>query len=919
MNNFNDIINKLYNDDILLNEIIDGHLIKLSENNKYEKISISKIFSLINKIIQNLQNDIIFVTPAKKEIAYLSSILTSLTFYKKNFQDKLNNFENWLTPGTNVMLCASGDETGKVYKFLGKKDDCFISIGSLLDKSIKIDHRIDTLLQLSPVKESLIKDSMIGKRGYIPKPTKSLIDDFLNIKSYDNPMLCKNSVVVLTNFYSSFENFLNSEILISRNDTSQVSNLADIVKSGQIDENGNINSHSVEPLMVYTKDLGSIYEFSSKTNDEKIIICDDIKKLNENFPIIQQIKNNNKNFKFLIFAEEHEYEYVQTFTEKNSTEIWKFSKNEIKIFFDQIKYDDFLLKDSFSGKLYLKNKNHLSKKDIYLETEDTIFNLIDSKIKSLIKKIYNYEETKKNIIKDLISKLRTRMYELRDHIFGFPSELKEQTSLEINLYFTKLNSMESYLDSEVFDDLIEIGNTFKSIKMDNTNIFDKRLDEFHENLKLREIDSKGSYAVLTYNPERKIYYKENIKNRWGIDANVINSIDNIRPFKSLIVPSELVQSKITKLLLNDNFENVYFIGSKSLKEEINAVKNNLFNRWLNLSMNNEKKCEILEIDKKYINSFFQPEQPKPRQLYDHEAFFKTNDFSKYTNNIANSENEEDVIKVPAFLTIFNGDCYALATESFSFKVFNSVFDPSAFDKKAKIIKKDFKSIKLGDIVLMRYKADSDALDHEAILRLNNDKEKYFKIKEDTKKIPEIINKCLKSAHDAFNSEHVKKKLPSTRKSLLNYCLKKVNYTKGVNNVLSLSDLDGGTICPRSPEDLKKIFKACEIICSEFDTDAYIYDEKETLKIFQNAKLYKSIRQSAGFNLSRKLDDALIKEARNIEFDGDPLRVDYVNGNIIFGSSSAGKPEGYIVQVNNYEEPRNLKESKASLTNRLLFL
>ena len=54
-------------------------------------------------------------------------------------------------------------------------------------------------------------------------------------------------------------------------------------------------------------------------------------------------------------------------------------------------------------------------------------------------------------------------------------------------------------------------------------------------------------------------------------------------------------------------------------------------------------------------------------------------------------------------------------------------------------------------------------------------------------------------------------------------------------------------------------------------------------------------------------------------DGDPLRVDYVNGNIIFGSDSAGKPDGYVVQVNNFEEPRTLKEVKASLTNRLLLL
>ena len=34
---------------------------------------------------------------------------------------------------------------------------------------------------------------------------------------------------------------------------------------------------------------------------------------------------------------------------------------------------------------------------------------------------------------------------------------------------------------------------------------------------------------------------------------------------------------------------------------------------------------------------------------------------------------------------------------------------------------------------MRHESDSEALDHEAILRLNNDKEKYFSIKDKTKK------------------------------------------------------------------------------------------------------------------------------------------------------------------------------------------
>ena len=95
--------------------------------------------------------------------------------------------------------------------------------------------------------------------------------------------------------------------------------------------------------------------------------------------------------------------------------------------------------------------------------------------------------------------------------------------------------------------------------------------------------------------------------------------------------------------------------------------------------------------------------------------------------------------------------------------------------------------------------------------------------------------------------------------------------------------------------------------------------QEVIEMFKDAREYKSIRQSAGFSLSKKLDQALVIDAQNIEFDGDPLRVDYVDGKIVFGLETAGKPEGYIVQVNNFEEPRVLKEVKASFTNRLLFL
>ena len=82
MNNFNEIIKILKNNDPLLNDLIEVHFNKLG-NNSYGKINLLGIYPIINKIIQNIHNDLILVLPAKKEIAYLSSLFGALTFYKK--------------------------------------------------------------------------------------------------------------------------------------------------------------------------------------------------------------------------------------------------------------------------------------------------------------------------------------------------------------------------------------------------------------------------------------------------------------------------------------------------------------------------------------------------------------------------------------------------------------------------------------------------------------------------------------------------------------------------------------------------------------------------------------------------------------------------------------------------------------------
>ena len=908
MNDFGSIIDSFQKEDVLLRDLINVHFHKLDEKN-YAKINLLGLYPLINRIVQNHNEDLILVLPGKKEVAYLSSLFAALTFFKKDFQKRLENFDSWLKPGTNVMLCSSGKETGKIYKYLGKKNDKFISLGSLVDNSVKIDHKIETLLQLAPVAENELNKQKIGRNGFIPNPNKSEIDEILNIKSYDNPMLYQNKIIVLTNFYSSYFNFLENEILLSNiNQSNSDKSLNEIIKTGQIDEMGNIKDHSIEPLIVYTRDLGFLYEYSLKTDLKKTVISDDIRRLNENFPILQQIKDSNKNFNFLIFAEESEFEQVYQFKKKGDAEVWKFTDNEIKEFIKDVKYDQFDLNKSYPGRAYIKNKNHIHKKDIYLETEDNVFNKLSKKFKEVFAKIKNNDESQKNNIIELIRGLYIKMYELRDHIFGFPEELKENTKVQVNEYFKTLKTMESYLDNEIFDDLTEIGNFFAELPLDGDEIFKNRLSELYENIKIREQDSKGNYAILAYNLSRKNYYLENIKKKWGFDVEVIYSIDTSRTFKNLIVPSELAGSHINKILINDNFENVYFIGNKSLKEEMNLIKSKLHNRWVNLNIDNQKKCDITNIDKKYHNSFFSPDQIKHRisetqikDSFDIENYFQSDDLNKYVDD----NSSEETLKVPAFLIIFNGDSYAFFTENFSVEVFNSVFDPSAYEKKNKVIKKSYKDISYGDIILLRHGTDRDVLDQESISLLNNDKEKFLKIKDDTMQISRIINKCISNP---------------VMKDPFQEFLKEFKYDKGINNVYSLSKLDGGIICPNDPLDLKKIFKTCEKMSETFDhiKENFKFDEKEVNRIFNSAKLFKSIHISAGFSISNKIKKA-VRSIKNLEFDGNPLRVDIVNGEVIFGSSDLGDPEGYIVQVNNFEEGRLLKEHKVSSTNRLLFL
>jgi hypothetical protein len=141
----NDLYSKLKKEDNFLNHLFG--------ENKDDYLN---IFYLINRIINNIKEDTIIVTPNKRELAYITSIYSSLNFFYKNYEEQHDNFEQWLKPGQYVSLVSSGEHTGTVYKYLGRDGDD-IKLESVAKKNkninysiITITQKIDTILQFSP-------------------------------------------------------------------------------------------------------------------------------------------------------------------------------------------------------------------------------------------------------------------------------------------------------------------------------------------------------------------------------------------------------------------------------------------------------------------------------------------------------------------------------------------------------------------------------------------------------------------------------------------------------------------------------------------------------------------------------------------------------------------------------------------------
>ena len=58
------------------------------------------------------------------------------------------------------------------------------------------------------------------------------------------------------------------------------------------------------------------------------------------------------------------------------------------------------------------------------------------------------------------------------------------------------------------------------------------------------------------------------------------------------------------------------------------------------------------------------------------------------------------------------------------------------------------------------------------------------------------------------------------------------------------------------------------------------------------------------------------QKHRVELERAQSLVDYINGQLVLGSNESENPEAWIVQINNFEEPKKLKEVPVSKTNKV---
>ena len=887
----NSIFNIIKKDDKFLFEILSGN-----------KSNFENIHFFINRIINNLNDDLIIVTPNKRELAYISSIYSSLNFFYNNYENQIKNLEKFLIPGQYVSLVSSGNNTGTIFKFLGR-DENNINLETVPNKigeaPCKIQQKLINILQFSPTIKKLNKKNKKNIGG-IPKNIEiPELDNFLNIKSYKNPLLYDNKIILLNNSVERFENFYENQTLIKNEKHFKIK---DLISFGSIDLDGNVadteklsENKKIEKNILATSNTGNVYNYLKNENKNKIIISSEIKKIStiNNFIQYKQIKSLDPNTRFVVFADENDFEEIKELKKKNEIKVFKLFNDDLKNFLP-----DNISNKSFSNEdiqILRDIDTKINKKIIDINVGNEIFEKIDQCFENINSSLINQSDDLIDDIKNLLVPINNLRFRLRDHIFGFTEELSENLKKELKEFSSEVKSRRTEINEKIYDNLSSIINLFNEIPLNGFGLFEDRLRNFHEILKINKPENT---IIYSYNLERKKYYEDNIKKLFNLNFKAITSKNSKTRFENLIIPSEIISKDMVKLINNSNFKNLYFLGSNNLIRKLNLIKDNQVNKWKNYIIDEIEKTKLLNINSDYskylLNPNFINKTNKNLSPANIEEFL----FDSGSEINLNDDKDTDKV-VPTLPIQLYGDRHVYLTENFDTEILNPILDPYSYNRK-KIIKISNQIVE-GDILLLRDSADKDLLDRETINLYNINNLPFDQFKKIALSLRDEIHKSFKDndPKNNYSGINIKK---------FRECLKKTGY-KGSSQTIRLI-VNGVTGCPDDKEDLKKILKACELN----DPLNYKYDSKLVEKIYNYNRKYKNLRIQAGRNITPKIFNAL-RSNSEISFDGEPLRVDYNNdGSLSLGIDMSEKPEGWIVQVQKtFGEKRVLKNYNSTNT------
>lgn len=857
---------------------------------------------LLNILSVSDKENLSIVLPSKKNLCYILSIYLALEKVRKNYSEFLSDFEKFLVPGQNIRYCLDNEQKGKIFKYIGKKqnsDD--ITIIETLPygntAGCRIEKKIANLLQFYPTN----KTKPIGKtppRDYFPP--SSNIDNILGIKSFNNPMILRNFIILLT-VQKNFMNFLEAQKI---NDIK----LKDFITVGQINDSGDLEDFEnlkitnpkdnsevfkIEPLIIYCHSIHSLYEFFKKNKDEKIVITDEISKIN-NVTIIKQIKEINKNIKFYNFSSYSDFEYLNEYQEKidntGQNFVWKFEKSEIKDWLE-IDNDSFKNLNDFNSldsnsKIKKYFSNYIDKEIKFFDFPENIFDKINRKLeelKKIIKVSQNQEDLKQLGIRQIYLKMR-----MQDYIFGFDDEIRARFDSDLKSLVDYRNDRKNFLTNQEYDTLVKIEELFKNIDLNNDNFFHDRLKllkDFIESSK--DIYNKSSTTFIVDNPKIANYYKVNILKKFGLEFDINSTFRPKRNYEFAIILSELSEKKISIILSENYYKNIIFFSGPTFKQTINNLESIDFTKWKKFLLNKNLKAELTKIKNINPNYFNYNEHQRYSDLVNNninQIFIEKNfDIRKILDDqVSNDE------KIDANFVEFYGDCYCFFYKNSNIKVLNNIFFNTSKSNQ-RIIEKDIKDLLVDDYILIRDSAGRDVVESEARLI---SKDTYDDINKTSAKWLDLIWKYLDLSG------------PNAQENKLNYIkiLRKNKFNKSDGTIRNL--LGNLIICPDEIEDLEILMKSL----NEYVGNV-IVEKKEIEVIYQAAYNKKRLHRTAGRNISTKIASSMTSQVINI--DRDPMRVDYnKDGTITLNSDKSDYPEAWIVQIKRID----LKDHKVSKIN-----